>query len=72
MLVAAEGGGHIHYADMHERMGIHYINTGDWVESCTAVVETPEGEFELIRWKETPEVPRRRRRLLRGAAPTGG
>lgn len=64
--------GHIHYADMHERMGIHYINSGDWVESCTAVVETPEGEFELIRWKETPEVPRRRRRLLRGAAPTGG
>ncbi len=64
--------GHIHYADMHERMGIHYINTGDWVESCTAVVETPEGEFELIRWKETPEVPRPRRRLLRGAAPTGG
>ena len=29
--------GHIHYADMHERLGIHYINTGDWVESATAV-----------------------------------
>ncbi len=33
--------GHIHYADMHERLGIHYINTGDWVESCTAVCGKP-------------------------------
>jgi UDP-2,3-diacylglucosamine pyrophosphatase LpxH len=57
--------GHIHHADMHDRMGIHYINTGDWVESCTAVVETTEGQFELIRWQEAPAVPRRRRRLLR-------
>ena len=42
--------GHIHFADMHDRLGIHYINTGDWVESCTAVAETPEGQFELIKW----------------------
>jgi hypothetical protein len=27
-----------------------YINTGDWVESCTAVAETEEGIFEIIRW----------------------
>jgi UDP-2,3-diacylglucosamine pyrophosphatase LpxH len=43
--------GHIHFADMHDRLGIHYINTGDWVESCTAVCETHEGQFELIRWE---------------------
>jgi UDP-2,3-diacylglucosamine pyrophosphatase LpxH len=42
--------GHIHFADMHDRLGIHYINTGDWVESCTAICETPEGQFELIKW----------------------
>ena len=42
--------GHIHYADMHDRLGIHYINTGDWVESCTAVCETHEGQFEVVRW----------------------
>lgn len=42
--------GHIHFADMHDRLGIHYINTGDWVESCTAVAETPDGQFELIKW----------------------
>ena len=42
--------GHIHFADMHDRLGIHYINTGDWVESCTAICETPDGQFELIKW----------------------
>lgn len=54
--------GHIHFADIHDRLGIHYINTGDWVESCTAIVETDEGLFELIRWSE-PVPPRRMRRL---------
>lgn len=46
--------GHIHFADMHDRLGIHYVNTGDWVESCTAVVETQEGVLELVRWTEAP------------------
>ena len=43
--------GHIHYADMHDRLGVHYINTGDWVESCTAVVEHWDGTMELITWQ---------------------
>ncbi len=42
--------GHIHHAADHETNGIHYINTGDWVESCTAVAENFDGTFELIRW----------------------
>jgi UDP-2,3-diacylglucosamine pyrophosphatase LpxH len=57
--------GHIHFADMHERLGIHYVNTGDWVESCTAVCETDEGVLELIRWSETPKARRQRRLRLR-------
>ena len=44
--------GHIHHAVIAERAGIQYCNTGDWVESCTAIVETPEGRLELIRWAE--------------------
>ena len=32
------------------------MNTGDWVESCTAVVEHYDGTFELIRWAETTQV----------------
>jgi UDP-2,3-diacylglucosamine pyrophosphatase LpxH len=59
--------GHIHFADMHDRMGIHYINTGDWVESCTAIAETEEGAFELIRWSAPlpPPKPRPKLRLRR-------
>lgn len=60
--------GHIHYADMHDRMGIHYVNTGDWVESCTAVAETYDGVLELVRWTETP-LPRKPRRLRLRRAP---
>ena len=33
--------------------GVEYINTGDWVESCTAVVEHFDGRMEIIRWMET-------------------
>lgn len=42
--------GHIHHATMHDRFGVRYVNTGDWVESCTAVVETHDGELEIVRW----------------------
>ncbi|HEU6443277.1 MAG TPA: UDP-2,3-diacylglucosamine diphosphatase [Microvirga sp.] len=46
--------GHIHHAAMHEDFGVSYVNTGDWVESCTVVVEHWDGSLELIRWSETP------------------
>ncbi|HML92576.1 UDP-2,3-diacylglucosamine diphosphatase [Methyloceanibacter sp.] len=42
--------GHIHHAAMRQVEDVVYINTGDWVESCTAVVETEEGDFQIIRW----------------------
>ena len=42
--------GHVHHATTREIDGIHYINTGDWVESCTAVGETHDGQFEIIHW----------------------
>lgn len=42
--------GHIHHAAMHDRFGITYVNTGDWVESCTAVAEHHDGRLEIIRW----------------------
>jgi UDP-2,3-diacylglucosamine pyrophosphatase LpxH len=43
--------GHIHHAVIEDIDGITYINTGDWVESCTAVVEHFDGRMELIRWQ---------------------
>jgi UDP-2,3-diacylglucosamine pyrophosphatase LpxH len=42
--------GHIHHAAMHDIGGVRYINTGDWVESCTAIVEAHDGTFEIVRW----------------------
>ena len=42
--------GHIHYAVMRSISGLQYINCGDWVESCTAVVEHFDGRFEIIPW----------------------
>ena len=28
------------------------MNTRDWVESCTALVEHSDGRFEIIHWSE--------------------
>jgi len=44
--------GHIHHAELREAEGLLYANDGDWVESCTALVETEAGELELLRWAE--------------------
>lgn len=42
--------GHIHHAEMRMVNGILYMNDGDWVESCTALVEHEDGRFELLDW----------------------
>lgn len=44
--------GHIHHATMHNDFGVSYMNTGDWVESCTALVENHDGSYEIIRWAD--------------------
>ena len=44
--------GHIHVAAMREVDGIAYVNCGDWVDSCTAIVEHHDGRLELIEWKD--------------------
>jgi hypothetical protein len=37
--------------------GITYMNDGDWVESCTALVEHHDGRWEIITWtKESDNV----------------
>ncbi len=40
--------GHIHTPADKMIGGIHYLNSGDWVESLTAIGEKEEGGFELI------------------------
>lgn len=40
--------GHIHHAEIKEKDGIIYMNTGDTVESCTSIVEDLDGNLILL------------------------
>ena len=44
--------GHIHRAEITEIDGLTYCNTGDWIENCTAMVEHPDGRFEIVHGAE--------------------
>jgi UDP-2,3-diacylglucosamine pyrophosphatase LpxH len=44
--------GHIHRATITEAAGTRYLNCGDWVESCTALVEHQDGRFEILHWTQ--------------------
>lgn len=44
--------GHIHHAEIKIIDGIHYMNDGDWVESCTALVEHHSGSWEIVTWTQ--------------------
>jgi UDP-2,3-diacylglucosamine pyrophosphatase LpxH len=46
--------GHIHHATQREIDGVVYLNTGDWVESMTAIIEHYDGKMELLHWREEP------------------
>ena len=48
--------GHIHKAELVERDGLVYCNDGDWVESCTAIVERLDGSLELKVWRSQAAV----------------
>jgi UDP-2,3-diacylglucosamine pyrophosphatase LpxH len=46
--------GHIHTAEIRQIGHVTYYNDGDWVESCTALVEEPDGAMHIVDWaKET-------------------
>ena len=44
--------GHIHRPEQVSLRDLEYLNTGDWIESCTAIVEHLDGRLELICWPE--------------------
>lgn len=44
--------GHIHTAEIKNIDGIMYMNDGDWVESCTALVEHHDGKWEIVQWTQ--------------------
>ena len=44
--------GHIHHSEIKQIGSIQYMNDGDWVESCTALVEHHNGRWEIINWAD--------------------
>jgi UDP-2,3-diacylglucosamine pyrophosphatase LpxH len=44
--------GHIHHAAIREIDGVAYVNTGDFVESCSVVVERDDGAMEIVYWSK--------------------
>ena len=42
--------GHIHHPEIKEINGVMYMNDGDWVESCSALVEHLDGRWEIVTW----------------------
>lgn len=48
--------GHIHHAELRQAGTILYANDGDWVESCTALVEHHDGRLEILRWAENRQL----------------
>jgi UDP-2,3-diacylglucosamine pyrophosphatase LpxH len=51
--------GHIHRAEIRTINGVLYCNDGDWVESCTALVESVSGKLELVYWHFQPQTHQR-------------
>jgi UDP-2,3-diacylglucosamine pyrophosphatase LpxH len=47
--------GHIHRAEITDIDGITYCNDGDWVESCTALVEDMNGRLAIWHWPQMRE-----------------
>lgn len=44
--------GHIHFGNIRSDDGVLYLNDGDWVEHCTALVEDERGAMRLLHWSE--------------------
>ena len=59
--------GHIHVAADRMINGIHYLNSGDWVESNTAIVENDKGEIQI----QSYDVFERNLNLLRDSTNSG-
>ena len=60
--------GHIHTAEMRDIAHVAYYNDGDWVESCTALVEHGDGRMELLHWAD--EIARRAVPVVRSVMDT--
>lgn len=44
--------GHTHIPEEIEMEDVYYYNCGDWVDSCTYLVEHHDGEIDLMQWRD--------------------
>lgn len=51
--------GHIHRPEISQIEGVSYLNCGDWVESCTALLEHFDGAIELVHCSDRSEILKR-------------
>ena len=63
--------GHIHHAEIRRIGDVLYLNDGDWVESCSALVEDAHGNMEILRWADPSQRSSSRRREPIAAALAG-
>jgi UDP-2,3-diacylglucosamine pyrophosphatase LpxH len=65
--------GHIHHAEIRRIGDVLYLNDGDWVESCSALVEDAHGTMEILRWTAPSQrrAPRRRDQVPAALAGAG-
>lgn len=63
--------GHIHTAETKMMGDVVYCNDGDWVESCTALVEHSDGRMEIVHWTDMAQqiAGRSRRPAVRSVRP---
>ncbi len=68
--------GHIHHPEMRMIDGILYCNDGDWVESCSALIENADGGLEIVHWadrmRELPTVSAAKNKSGIGQTAIGG
>lgn len=60
--------GHIHWAAIRDFDGVTYVNCGDWVDSCTAIVEHHDGRLELVEWRGLATADAEQPRVVEGAS----
>jgi UDP-2,3-diacylglucosamine pyrophosphatase LpxH len=62
--------GHIHHAEIRQIGDVLYLNDGDWVESCSALVEDAHGNMEILHWADSSQnrAPRRQKNVPAASA----
>lgn len=64
--------GHVHHPEMREIEGVLYCNDGDWMETCSALVEHHDGSLEIILWADAEREKQNQAAVVRVVASATG